>query len=106
MTWKLISEHPIPNTIFDVLAKYYDATLDKMVLRRFCDCIQVDGRVAVTSVERTTVELINVGWFPVFWMEAPEPPHGFSDNFWATSGLPLAERTEETSPSVKKGTTP
>ena len=92
MTWKLVAEHPIPNTIFDVLAKCFDAGLDRMVLRRITDCFQVCDRVHTATLDGQPLELTKLGLVPVFWMEAPEPPHGYSETVWSTQGLPVANK--------------
>lgn len=80
--WYLIDDVPIANTVFDVIAKYYDPKMDRFWVQRFTDCIQVDGVVVwhspfdkfYQSETRDAVRLVDHGYRPTHWMEAPNGP--------------------------------
>ncbi len=72
--WQLIESIAPPNNVFDVLAKYWDAGLDKFLLRRITDCVQVDGEICTGSWDDKPVRLVDRGYRATHWMPIPEPP--------------------------------
>jgi len=60
-----------PNNVFDVLAKYWDAPLDRFLFRRICDCVLVNGEVYNGPDGK---RLIDCGYKPTHWMNIPELP--------------------------------
>lgn len=80
--WHAIDAEPIPNTVFDVVAKYYEATLDRFLMRRFTNCVQVDGVVLwgnpfdtlSTPGGSKPIRLTDHGFRPIYWMHVPEGP--------------------------------
>jgi hypothetical protein len=69
-------EH-IPNDCFDVIAKYYDAGLDQMMMARFAGCVRTDsviywGAPFPNNIEY--VDLLKHGYRPTHWRLIPEPP--------------------------------
>jgi hypothetical protein len=80
--WQLIDDTQIDNTIFDVIAKYYDPTLDLFLNRRFTNCIQVNGVVFWSNPfdklrdpkEFPPIKLTDHGFRPTHWMLIPEGP--------------------------------
>lgn len=65
----------VPNNVFDVLARYWDAGLDKFLVRRFIDCVKVDEEIFAASGD-TQVKLTAMGFRPTHWMHIPELPTG------------------------------
>lgn len=63
-----------PNNVFDVLAKYWDAGLDKFLYRRFIDCVKVDGEIFVGQ-NNGQQRLVECGFKPTHWMDIPELPN-------------------------------
>jgi hypothetical protein len=81
--WTLIADEPCPNDVFDVLAKYYDPTMDRFLVQRFSNCIQVNGEVIwcnpfdrFYAPERSQqpIKLIEHGYRPTHWAPIPAPP--------------------------------
>jgi hypothetical protein len=67
----------VPNNVFDVLAKHYDASTDQFWEARFAGCVQVDGRILWASPffgDERSVDLVAAGYRPTYWMHIPEPP--------------------------------
>ena len=67
----------MPNGVFDVLAKSYDAGLDIFLTQRFANCVQVDGRVFWAAPVPMTPERIDMqhyGYRPTHWRDIPNPP--------------------------------
>lgn len=62
-----------PNNVIDVLAKYYDAGLDKFLYRRFPDCVSVNEQF-FTLLLPDGVSLTQAGFKPIFWMHVPDLP--------------------------------
>ena len=62
-----------PNNVFDVVAKCWDAALDRFFYRRFVDCVKVDGEI-VAAVGDQQVRLTDHGYKPTHWMDIPELP--------------------------------
>lgn len=69
--WQLIET--APNNVFDVLAKYWDAGLDKFLYRRFIDCVKVDSEIYSGTVNGQ-IKLTECGFKPTHWMDIPELP--------------------------------
>lgn len=59
----------VPNNVFDVIAKYWDAALDRFLVRRVCDCVLVNGEV-FAGEQRLT----DLGLRPTHWRHLPDPP--------------------------------
>jgi hypothetical protein len=104
--WRLIDDEPCPNDVFDVIAKYYDPSLDRFLLRRFSNCIQVNGEVIwcnpfdrLHEPERSNpIKLIEHGFRPTHWMPIPEPPVAATVPTPAPgreSGVSITERAKE-----------
>lgn len=62
-----------PNNVFDVLAKYWDASLDTFLVRRFIDCVQVEGQIYAATVNGQ-FKLVDAGYRPTHWAHIPELP--------------------------------
>jgi len=65
--WQTIDT--VPNNVFDVLAKYYDASLDKFLYRRFPDCVIVNNLILSNGNCLT-----EAGYRPMYWRDIPELP--------------------------------
>lgn len=63
----------VPNNVFDVLAKYYDASLDKFLYRRFPDCVIVVSEI-FTPLLPDGVSLTKAGYRPTHWRHIPDLP--------------------------------
>lgn len=63
----------VPNNVFDVLARYWDAGLDKFLYRRFTDCVLVDDQVCANT-SNGVGRLVDGGFKPERWMEIPSLP--------------------------------
>lgn len=63
----------VPNNVFDVLAKYYDAALDKFLYRRFTDCVIVNEYI-FSALLPDGVSLTKAGFRPTHWRDIPELP--------------------------------
>lgn len=80
--WTAIEDEPIPDTVFDVVAKYYDPILDRFLSARFANCIQVDDVVMWSSPfdklyqqeKLGLVRLTDHGFRPTHWMQTPGGP--------------------------------
>lgn len=62
-----------PNNVVDLLAKYYDAGLDRFLYRRFPDCVSVNDSW-FTPLLPDGVSLQKAGYRPTHWMHLPELP--------------------------------
>lgn len=65
-----------PDGVFDVLARYYDAGLNRFLLQRFTGCVQVDMTILWSSPfpgDKGTVDLAASGYRVVAWKPAPGP---------------------------------
>ena len=71
MAWQPIAT--VPNNVFDVLAKYWDAELDRFMYRRFIDCVKTEGTIWAASGDKQ-VKLTAMGFSPTHWMDIPELP--------------------------------
>lgn len=78
--WREISTVPT-DTSFDLIAKYYDASLDMFIQQRFANCIKQDDRffwcnpfqkIGIDDVRQ--YDLLNMGYKPILWMPLPAPP--------------------------------
>lgn len=78
MEWHLIEKEPLPNDVFDVLAKYYDASSNKFLVERITNCVQVDGYVR-SMINGEARFLLDCGFRPIYWMELPTPPKELED---------------------------
>lgn len=58
-----------PNNVFDVIAKYWDAEMDRFLIRRVCDCVLVNNEVCVDGKRLT-----QLGFRATHWMDIPTPP--------------------------------
>ena len=68
--------HPIetvPNNVFDVLARYWDASLDMFLYRRFADCVLVNDQICTGELPNVSV-LTAHGFRPEYWMPIPTLP--------------------------------
>lgn len=74
--WTNIADEPPPNNVFDVIAKYWDAGLDKFLMRRITDCVQVDGQICTGDGSGNGKRLVDIGYLATHWMPIPEPPEG------------------------------
>ena len=63
----------VPNNVFDVLAKYYDAGLNKFMYRRFTDCVIVVSEIFCPLLP-DGVSLTKAGFRPTHWRNIPEIP--------------------------------
>lgn len=80
--WRLITDEPCPNDVFDVIAKYYDPVFDRFLIQRFAGCIQVDGVVMWCNPFRKfgdfadlqPIKLVEHGYRPTHWQPFPSPP--------------------------------
>ncbi len=63
-----------PNDVFDVIAKYWDAGLDKFLLRRITDCVKVDDEICASDWSGNGKRLAEMGYRATHWMPIPEPP--------------------------------
>ncbi len=70
--WKPIGE--ITESLFDVIAKYYDAHFDKFLVKRFCDCFAQDGKICWVNPLGGYVVLEERGFRPLMWMPLPNNP--------------------------------
>jgi hypothetical protein len=82
--WQDIATEPVPNNVFDVLAKYYDAGLDQFLIARLTGCVQVDGRILwpepfPTLPQPGRVDIVAAGYRPVMWAHIPDMPKALSD---------------------------
>lgn len=71
--WKPIET--VPNNVFDVLAKYYDAKLDTFLYRRFPDCVTVNNEFFTPLLPPGT-SLSQAGYRATHWMDIPTLPEG------------------------------
>lgn len=71
MTWQPIET--VPNNVFDVLAKCYDAGLDRFLYRRFTDCVIVADEIYCPLLPEG-VSLTKAGFRPTHWRHIPEMP--------------------------------
>jgi hypothetical protein len=79
--WQDIATEPVPNNVFDVLAKYYDAGLDQFLIARLTGCVQVEGRILwqepfPTIPNPGRVDIVAAGYRPVMWAHIPDMPKG------------------------------
>lgn len=73
MEWQPIES--APNNVFDVLARYWDAALDKFLYRRFIDCVKVNDQIYIGQGDKQE-RLVDHNFQPLYWMHIPElPPH-------------------------------
>ena len=77
--WHDINVDPAPNDVFDVLAKWWDATIDCFLIKRFANCIQVNGVVMWSNPLHTfpnsePVKLTDCGFRATHWMLTPKAP--------------------------------
>jgi hypothetical protein len=78
----LIDDEPCPNDVFDIIAKYYDPIMDRFLVQRFSNCIQVNGVVIWCNPfdkfcdpqRSTSIKLVEHGYRPTHWMPIPDPP--------------------------------
>lgn len=63
----------VPNNVFDVLARYWDAGQDKFLYRRFADCVLVNDQICTGSLPNVSV-LTAHGFRPEYWRHTPLPP--------------------------------
>lgn len=66
----------VPNNVFDVLAKKWDAALDSFTYHRFSGCVLVDDAVIWCSPfpgDGLSVKLTDAGYRPEYWMDIPDP---------------------------------
>lgn len=83
--WKSINT--VPNNVFDVLAKKWDAALDTFIYTRFANCVQVDGEIIWGPVGFKPERLVDLGYRPIYWMNIPDLPKELK-------GLQLSEASE------------
>lgn len=72
--WHKIEEVAPPNDVFDVIAQYYDAKLDRILFRRFIDCVQVEGEIFISGDGNRSVSLVDNGFRPIWWHSLPDVP--------------------------------
>lgn len=85
----------VPNNVFDVMAKKWDAALDTFTSHRFAGCVQVDGQILWSSPFHVDpVKLTDMGYRPTHWAPLPSPPLHPGD------GKPLSD------PPVESGNIP
>lgn len=65
----------VPNNVFDLLAKYYDAGLDRFLYRRFPDCVEVAGQF-FSPLLPDGCSLSKAGFRATHWMDIPTLPEG------------------------------
>lgn len=63
----------VPNNVFDVLAKYYDAGLDRFFYRRFTDCVMINDQIFCPLLP-DGVSLTKAGFKPTHWRDIPSLP--------------------------------
>ena len=63
----------VPNNVFDVMAKYWDAGLDKFLYRRFVDCVKVNDEIYAATANGQ-VKLVECGFKPTHWRHIPDLP--------------------------------
>lgn len=65
-----------PPAFFDVLARYYDAGLNRFLIQRFCNCFVQDFQFIWPSPfgPRDSINLYEAGYRPIRWAGAPELP--------------------------------
>lgn len=72
--WHRLDALP-PEGVFDVLARYYDAGLNRFLIQRFTGCIAQDMRIMwaapFVGTEKATVDLWANGYRPLCWKPAP-----------------------------------
>lgn len=71
------------HVLFDVIAKYYDASFDKFLVQRFCNCFQQGGKTfwpnpfqVLDKIKVSSVILEDHGFKPIMWMPLPNNPRG------------------------------
>jgi hypothetical protein len=64
----------VPNDVFDVIAKHWDAALDIFLLRRICECVKVNDEIYVGLVDGKQAKLTDLGYKATHWMPIPDPP--------------------------------
>ena len=68
----------IPNDCFDIIAKYYDAGLDQMMMVRLPGCVRVDDRVLwappFPGRVEPRIDVIEFNYRPTHWAPLPKPP--------------------------------
>lgn len=79
MNWEPIET--VPDNVFDVLAKKWDAALDIFTEHRFAGCVRNDDVIMWCSPfgDGTSVRLTDAGYRPTHWMPLPGPPHAKAD---------------------------
>lgn len=63
----------VPNNVFDVLAKYYDAAFDRFLYRRFTDCVIVNDSI-FSAVLPDGLSLAKAGFRATHWRDIPVLP--------------------------------
>lgn len=76
--WHTLAVNPVPNDVFDALAKYYDAGLDRFLYRRFTDCVIVNDQI-FTAILPEGVSLAKAGYRVTHWCEIPKLPDDVAD---------------------------
>ena len=65
----------VPNDVFDVIAKYWDANLDMFLIRRLCNCVKVNDEIYIGTVDsKQQAKLTDLGYRATHWMPIPDPP--------------------------------
>lgn len=69
------------DALFDVIAKYYNASFDKFMVQRFCNCFRQHDKICwpnpfdLFGRERVAcVILEDCGFRPIMWMPLPNNP--------------------------------
>ena len=70
----------VEGAFFDVIAKYWDAGLDRFLIQRFTSVFKQTDRFIWPNPfpgEPKGVDLLACGFKPTHWMPVPEPPKEF-----------------------------